>query len=70
MAREPNKFLKSSLINIYSFVDKSVVCVMGTLSVSGANLLTVFVVKSQLLHWISSLPNAMKINYKVILHIF
>lgn len=70
MAREPNKFLKPSLINIYSFVDKSVVCVMGTLSVIGANLLTVFVVKSQLLHWISSLPNAMKINYKVILHIF
>lgn len=70
MAREPNKFLKPSLINIYSFVDKSVVCVMGTLFVIGANLLTVFVVKSQLLHWISSLPNAMKINYKVILHIF
>lgn len=76
MAQEQNKFLKLSLINIYSLVDKSVACVVGTdavidcLSVNDANLLTVFLVNSQLLHWISSLPNAMKINYKVILHIF
>lgn len=29
-AQEQNKFLKHSFINIYSFIDKSVVCVVGT----------------------------------------
>lgn len=58
MAQEQNKFLKPSLMNIYSFVDKSVVCVVCTdvvircLSVNDINLLTVFMVKNQLLHWI------------------
>lgn len=47
-AQEQNKFLKHSFINIYSFIDKLVVCVVvtgaviGCLSVNDANLLTSF----------------------------
>jgi len=56
--QEQNSFLKPSLIIIHRFVDKSVVCIMATdvvvgcFSVNGANLLAVFLVNSQLLHWL------------------
>lgn len=38
-AQEQNKFLKHSLINIYSFVDKSVFCVVGTEAMIGCLLM-------------------------------